>query len=215
MRQAYTPMEIAAAENLRRIFENKKYGPERLTQKKLADLVGFKQQTAVSQYLSGRNTLGVEAIANFAAALKVPPEEIRPDFYDLLQLTQHQTPVRSIPVTAALSGATPSVRVITTIIEKNEAAVTQYAILVDKDTYRKARIRQNAHLIIDDGLAPQPDDDVYVVTAGGERYIGTVLALDDNDISFTSLADNKPVALPRDFIKTLGVIAGVQNPKRQ
>jgi len=50
-----------------------------LTQKKLAALLGMKQQSAVSQYLLGKVPLNSMAVLNFAQAMNVSPLKIYPE----------------------------------------------------------------------------------------------------------------------------------------
>ena len=77
-----------AVDNLKKIYQEKKK-KEGLNQTKLAELMGIKQQSAISQYLLGKIPLNVISVLNFAQALEVSPLEIYPELmqpvYDLFQ----------------------------------------------------------------------------------------------------------------------------------
>ncbi len=73
-----TPDDIAAAENLRRIWNEKKRASG-LTLEKAGELLGV-SHSAVSQYISGRVPIGVDFLLRVSELLNVEPKEIRPDF---------------------------------------------------------------------------------------------------------------------------------------
>lgn len=80
------PLDIKdqeTAERLRKIWDEKKV-TLRLTQEKAADALGFETQSTVSQYLTGKNPLGTDAILKFAALLGVKPEDIKPDLREMM-----------------------------------------------------------------------------------------------------------------------------------
>lgn len=72
-----TDGDIKAAKRLKTIWVDKKQDLM-LTQEKVAEKLDI-SQAAVSKYLNGRIALNVQATLAWAAILKVPPEEIRPD----------------------------------------------------------------------------------------------------------------------------------------
>lgn len=84
-RRALTPAELEEARQLRSIYESKKR-ELRLTQEKLAELMGFGTQGAVSQYLRGRIPMSNEVLLKFAYHLEFNPCEIRPDIFEDLPL---------------------------------------------------------------------------------------------------------------------------------
>ncbi len=70
--------DLMASQNLKRIWLSKRrlLG---LTQAKAAILLGFSNQSAVSQYINGLIPLGLGATLNFSQLLEVDPVEIRPE----------------------------------------------------------------------------------------------------------------------------------------
>lgn len=214
MRKATTPMEVLAAQNLKRIFEDRKYGPQRLTQKKLAEMVGFSQQATVSQFLLGRNVMSVETISKFAHALEVDPEEIRPDFFDLLHLKQPPRSLAIVPVRESLTGAPLSVRTLRITTTMTDNTASHYAVLIDSERYRAARIRPRSHLIVAEDLEPSVDDDVFVVTTDGTKHVAVFIAQNDEHLMATSLEDGQQLIIPLTELQVCDVIVGVENPKQ-
>ena len=77
MSKKLSQAEIRAAQNLRRIYNNKK-GRMALTQVKIASILGI-SQVAVSNYMSGTISLNLEIVLRFAALLEVQVDEIYPE----------------------------------------------------------------------------------------------------------------------------------------
>lgn len=82
-RRDLTPAERDAADNLKRIWEEKRQRLD-LTQERAAERLGWTTQGAVSHYLNGRNPLNADAILRFASLLDVDPREIDPAIAELL-----------------------------------------------------------------------------------------------------------------------------------
>lgn len=78
-RRELTPEEVSWANNLKAIWLEKKK-EEKLTQEQLADLTGYKTQSAITQYVNGKIPLGYQAKLRFSKALKVPVTQIDPNF---------------------------------------------------------------------------------------------------------------------------------------
>ncbi len=79
-----TDKDIQIAERLRRIWDAKR-AQLSLSQEKAAEILGFKTQGAVSQFLNAKVPLNTENTLKFAALLEVPAEEINPALTDLLR----------------------------------------------------------------------------------------------------------------------------------
>ncbi len=73
-----TPEDLVAAENLRRIWNEKKRTLG-LTLERAGELLGV-SHSAVSQYVTGRVPIGVDFLLRISELLGVEPREIRPDF---------------------------------------------------------------------------------------------------------------------------------------
>lgn len=80
-RRQLTTKEIQWKNNLALIWQAKKKELG-LNQEKLADLMGWKSQGSVGQYLTGRIPLNTDAKLKFAKVLGVDVKEIDPEFVD-------------------------------------------------------------------------------------------------------------------------------------
>ena len=91
----------------------------------------------------------------------------------------------------------------------------QYAIIVDNDLYKHARIRKQSELIIGKGLAPNRDDDVFIKLDDGEQLLGQYIGLDANKNEYivTDLRSGDYRYLPLDRVETFDVILGIQRPR--
>ena len=76
--------EAEALVRLNEIYQRQK-SENRLTQKKLAGLMGMKEQSAVSQYLLGKVPLNSMAVLNFAQAMNVSPLKIYPELMEPIE----------------------------------------------------------------------------------------------------------------------------------
>ena len=70
--------EIKALDRLNQLYRDKKK-KDGLNQTKLAELMGIKQQSAISQYFLEKIDLNIVTVINFAEALEVSPLEIWPE----------------------------------------------------------------------------------------------------------------------------------------
>lgn len=78
-KRTITPADVAAAANLRDIWEREKRS-RKFTQEEVAAEFGWSSQGSVSQYLTGKMALGVAATLKFARYLGCRPTDIRPDY---------------------------------------------------------------------------------------------------------------------------------------
>jgi len=76
--------EEDALQRINKIYKHQK-SEDGLTQKKLAKLMGIKEQSAVSQYLRGEITLNPIVVLNFAQAMNVSPMELYPALMEPIQ----------------------------------------------------------------------------------------------------------------------------------
>lgn len=77
-RRALTTAELDAAARLRSAFLARKRA-EGLTQERLAFECGWRQQSAASQYITGKIPLNLDALLKLSVALKVQPADIYPE----------------------------------------------------------------------------------------------------------------------------------------
>lgn len=77
-RRPLTADELAAADRLRLAYQQRKRETG-LTQERLAFDCGWKQQSAASQYITGKIPLNLDALLKLASALGVTPADIFPE----------------------------------------------------------------------------------------------------------------------------------------
>jgi len=82
-RRELTASEVDAAKCLLQIWNNKK-SVLNLTQGKVAQLLGWSNESAFGAYLHGRVPLNTEAVLRLAKILQVHPAEIMPEVLELL-----------------------------------------------------------------------------------------------------------------------------------
>jgi transcriptional regulator with XRE-family HTH domain len=80
---AFTEEQKEVARRLKRTWDEKRETLG-LTQEKVAELFGWSNASAVSQYLNGTVALNVEAVLRFAKILRVHPTDIMPELEELL-----------------------------------------------------------------------------------------------------------------------------------
>lgn len=207
-----TPRNLEAARRLTNILQDKKVS-ENLTQVKLAERMGFARQATVSQFSRGMMPMSLETIAAFADALNVSPTEIEPDFFELLRIKDYVRPEYKIEVRYTLSGKRPIPSVKMTHI-KEPAAMDHYAVAIDTDDYKKARIRKGSELIVGVGLELTRDEDLYIRLSTGETVIGQFIGRDEHDkaVVIRDLLTMEPRNVKDELIEVCDVIVGVQNP---
>lgn len=209
-----------AAERLNAIYLAKKAASkdnpkeERWTQARLAEEMGFSQQTAVSKFLRGESPLNPTNIAKFAKVLGVLPTDIEPNFFRELHVEEYVVLPNRIPVRGALSGG-KFTKLSTLTSMKDERCMELYAILVDNDLYKHARIRKGSELIIGKGAEPNRDDDVFVKMTDGEQLLGQFIGRDhhQNTYIITDLRDGNFRYLPKGDVEIFDVIIGIQRPR--
>ena len=215
-----TTADKRACERLNAIYLAKKEASkdnpkeERMTQTLLAQKMGFSQQTAVSKFLRGESPLNPTNIAKFAKILGVLPTDIEPNFFRMLEIEEYVVLPISIPVRGTLSGA-KFTKLTTLTSIKDDRCMEQYAIIVDNDLYKHARIRKQSELIIGKGLAPNRDDDVFIKLDDGEQLLGQYIGLDANKNEYivTDLRSGDYRYLPLDRVEVFDVILGIQRPR--
>lgn len=88
MKRKLSDADIEAANNLKRIWEEKK-DILNINQEKAYPLLGFTTQGAVSHYINARTPLNTDATIKFAALLKVDPAEIDSRVAELIKPVLH------------------------------------------------------------------------------------------------------------------------------
>jgi transcriptional regulator with XRE-family HTH domain len=86
-RRQLTHSEQQDAARLKRVYRLKKSDLD-LTQEKLAALMGFATQGAVSHYMNALIPMSNEVVLHFANHLRCDPTDIRPDIWDSLPMRE-------------------------------------------------------------------------------------------------------------------------------
>jgi transcriptional regulator with XRE-family HTH domain len=90
-RRELTPEESKERDRLRKLWEQRK-DDLHLTQKKAAQMLGFSNQTAISQYLNGRIPLNFEAVAKFCKLLKCEVSDVSTRFAEMVPSSPNLAP---------------------------------------------------------------------------------------------------------------------------
>jgi transcriptional regulator with XRE-family HTH domain len=105
-RRELTKDEKAAADNLKRIWEQKRKELGFKNQEQLGEVTGLGTQSVISQYMRGHIPLGTDAIIRFAKALKVSPSEINSKVIVQIQNISGGSKVKSSKIDANKLSAT-------------------------------------------------------------------------------------------------------------
>lgn len=152
-----TQENIKQAENLKRIWTNKKHKLG-LTQRDIADKLSI-TQGAVSQYLNAHVALNTHTILEFAKTLKVSPEEIAPNILTNIK-------AKDIPVMFTTSG-----KKINKTIPAQIATIKDSVIAIYVDDENNHRYRQGEYVLVDTKLTPLPYDEIIIMKPDSARII--------------------------------------------
>lgn len=182
-RKPLSHADLAAAANLRRIWDEKKKGLG-LTQEKAAAVLGFNTQAAVSHYLGGYTPLNTDAVLKFAALLKVQPSQIREDIGELLSQVSRPAGGRKVWVIGNGQGGLTDR--IWTDGDYPVGASDEYAEVATDDAHAFVvrvcgesmvpRYMPGEYALVEPGTAPEIEDDVLVRLKTGETMIKRLLS---------------------------------------
>ena len=148
-----TETHRSRAARLRSIYQRKKVELG-LTQEKLRDLAGFKNQSIISQYMNAKVALNTDAIIRFARALQCKPEDIEPDIdlyydeagkiaaYEKLRFPQNNQEIM-LPVIGTVSGQLATQTSVTT------SDCTYQSVAIELDAPTEAWPESRGFAIVD------------------------------------------------------------------
>jgi len=82
------PYQAEEAARLKALYKQRKKTDPRLSQELVAEMCGWTGQSAVSQYMTGKIPLNLQALLKFATALDFDPAEVSPRLIGSLRLPQ-------------------------------------------------------------------------------------------------------------------------------
>ena len=173
-----------------------------LNQTTLANRMGLKQQSAVSQYFHAKVPLNSTAVLNFAQALGVSPMDIYPEMMSPVRaLFSEKT---TIQVTHAIIGE-PSVASFESVTWQDR--FEPYAVEINVDSYLPY-ILHGTFYICSHRIKPKNGDDIYIELNNSDRFIGRFFSANDDAIHILKLQDNRYYDLSPQDVITCDVIIG-------
>lgn len=209
-----TPYDLENAKRLSAIWRVKKTELG-LTQIKLANLMGYKSQSAIAQYLNGDVPLNTDAIIRFAQVLGVEPKAINPEL-SFLQILSRNTATRRIAILWAMSGRK------TTPLDSIEITAPMdkqfYAVDVDTDGF-EPYARKGSRLVVCGDEEPVSGDTVFMRYRLSDNTtlhtVSTFVTMDlERQVAVTKTLDTRQLMeTPLDAIDMLDPIETVEQPK--
>jgi transcriptional regulator with XRE-family HTH domain len=184
-----------------------------LTQKKAADLLGYRTQSMVSQLLSATVALNTDAILKWAQLLQISPSDIDPSM-TALGFSKVKLRAVKVAILARMSGEPvnpfESVEIYTQMTRQ------VYGVSVDVDGFEPLA-KKGSTLIISQEEEPISGDEVYIrlQTPSGalqliKRYVTSDL---DRGVAVVhDLYTGDTEELPLDRIELMDPIVGVERP---
>jgi transcriptional regulator with XRE-family HTH domain len=159
-----------------------------VSQADAARSLGFRSQAAVSQYLSGKVPLGLEAACRFAEFLKVPIRDISPGFAKILAAAAFGEPDEA---------SESSVSLMTAII----TGLASTEPLLDANSGATVR----SYAIVDRSVASIEEDGSYAIVVGGTSSLWNVKRGEDSLTLFSSTDPGRSLTLNNDAKAVLQV----------
>lgn len=239
-RRPLTTDEVQAAEKLRALWDRRAKGLN-LTQEKAAHALGFKNQSAVSQYLNGRVPLSAKALAGLAQLLEVAPEEISKPLAEQWFLTSTVNMVRESQadyVTLEPGQDLPAYRRAPVVgmaqlgpdgyydaieypvgdgdghLDVPTADRNAYALRVRGDSMFPA-IRDGWYVVVEPNRDHHPGDFVMVKTFDGRCMIKELLHERNGEIVLGNVNGNYGrLTLERDQVEKIALVGGIYPPSK-
>jgi len=139
---------------------------EGLNQTLLAQKMGLKQQSAISQYFLGKVPLNMTAVVNFAQAMNVSPSDIYPELMEPVRTSFY--PKVSIAVRYAIKG-NPTIDAIQSVEVQGD--LEPYAVQINVDDYLPY-IAKDSFIVCSNRVKPQSGAEVFVELNDGNRFVG-------------------------------------------
>ena len=175
--------ESRAVQRILNVY-NRLKAEEGLNQTVLAQRMGLKQQSAISQYLLGKVPLNMTAVVNFAQALKVSPSELYPELMEPVRTSFY--PKASIAVRYAIRG-NPTIDAIQSVEVQGD--LEPYAVQINVDDYLPY-IAKDSFIVCSNRVKPQSGAEVFVELNDGNRFVGRFFYSEKGITQILKLQDN-------------------------
>lgn len=175
--------ESRAVQRILSIYKRLK-ADEGLNQTLLAQKMGLKQQSAISQYFLGKVPLNMTAVVNFAQAMNVSPSDIYPELMEPVRTSFY--PKVSIAVRYAIRG-NPTIDAIQSVEVQGD--LEPYAVQINVDDYLPY-IAKDSFLVCSNRVKPQSGAEVFVELNDGNRFVGRFFYSEKGITQVLKLQDN-------------------------
>lgn len=179
-----------------------------LNQTILAERMGLKQQSAVSQYLRRKIPLNMTAVIRFSYALKVSPSYLYPELMDSVRKLFY--PEISVSVRVAINGNS-TVQDVNHIQMQN--GLDPYAVEVNVDDYLPY-IRNGSFIVCSSSVEPKAGSKVFVELSDGSRFIARLLNEDAGITQVLKLQDNRIYDLLSSVVEHCDMVIDSPSPDR-
>ena len=175
--------ESRAVQRILNVY-NRLKAEEGLNQTVLAQRMGLKQQSAISQYFLGKVPLNMTAVVNFAQAMNVSPSDIYPELMEPVRTSFY--PKVSIAVRYAIRG-NPTIDAIQSVEVQGD--LEPYAVQINVDEYLPY-IAKDSFIVCSNRVKPQSGAEVFVELNDGNRFVGRFFYSEKGITQVLKLQDN-------------------------
>lgn len=175
---------------------------EGLNQTILAQRMGLKQQSAISQYFLGKVPLNMTAVVNFAQALNVSPSDIYPELMEPVRTSFF--PKVSIKVRYAIKGD-PRIESIQSVEVQGD--LEPYAVQIDVDDYLPY-IAKDSFVVCSNRVKPQSGAEVFIELSDGSRFVARFIEDNNGLTQVLKLQDNRIYDLKSNEVTICDMVIG-------
>ena len=193
--------EARAVQRILAVY-NRQKSEEGLSQTILAKRMGYKQQSAVSQYLLEKVSLNMTVVVNFAQAMNVSPSDLYPELMEPVRTSFF--PKVSINVRYAIQGI-PTILAIQSVEVQGD--LEPYAVQIDVDDYLPY-IAKDSFIVCSNRVKPQSGAEVFVELNDGVRFVGRFFYDNEGITQVLKLQDNRIYDFPSTDIVVCDMVIG-------
>ena len=193
--------ESRAVQRILNVY-NRLKAEEGLNQTVLAQRMGLKQQSAISQYFLGKVPLNMTAVVNFAQAMNVSPSDIYPELMEPVRTSFY--PKVSIAVRYAIRG-NPTIDAIQSVEVQGD--LEPYAVQINVDEYLPY-IAKDSFIVCSNRVKPQSGAEVFVELNDGNRFVGRFFYSEKGITQVLKLQDNCIYDLQSEDIIVCDMVIG-------
>ena len=193
--------ESRAVQRILNVY-NRLKAEEGLNQTVLAQRMGLKQQSAISQYFLGKVPLNMTAVVNFAQAMNVSPSDIYPELMEPVRTSFY--PKVSIAVRYAIRG-NPTIDAIQSVEVQGD--LEPYAVQINVDEYLPY-IAKDSFIVCSNRVKTQSGAEVFVELNDGNRFVGRFFYSEKGITQVLKLQDNRIYDLKTDEIIVCDMVIG-------